>query len=131
MTEQKIFPAPSVDPETKEFWAATNENKLLVRYCNSCESYHHYPRTICPHCGSDDTSYKQASGTGTIYSYSVMRRAKEPYAIAYVTLDGMGISMMTNIIDCDFDALEIGQSVKLKFSPTTSDDVRLPTFTPA
>ena len=60
-----------------------------------------------------------------------MRRAKVPYAIAYVTLDDTDISMMTNIIDCDFDQLKIGQAVKLKFSPTLDSDVQLPTFTPA
>ena len=26
--------------------------------------------------------------------------------------------MMTNIVDCDFDALRIGQAVKLVFRPT-------------
>ena len=51
-----------------------------------------------------------ASGNGTIYTFSVMRRAKEPYAIAYVTL-AEGPTMMTNIVDCDFDALRIGQPV--------------------
>lgn len=131
MTEQKTFPAPSIDPETKEFWAATTEGRLLVRHCNACQSPHHYPRTICPHCGSDDTYFKEASGRGVIYSYSVMRRAKEPYAIAYVTLEGTDISMMTNIIDSDLDALKIGQAVTLKFSPTTSEDAQLPTFTTA
>lgn len=131
MTNPKIFPAPKTDPETEEFWNATKEGTLLVRYCRSCESPHHYPRTICPHCGSDDTYYQKAKGTGVIYSYSVMRRAKEPYAIAYVTLDDTDISMMTNIIDCDFDNLQIGQAVKLKFSPTTDGDIQVPTFTPA
>lgn len=131
MTEQKIFPAPKVDPETQEFWDATKQGNLLVRYCNGCDSAHHYPRTICPHCGSDDTYFQNAKGTGVIYSYSVMRRAKVPYAIAYVTLDDTDISMMTNIIDCDFDQLKIGQAVKLKFSPTLESDVQVPTFTPA
>ena len=33
-----------------------------------------------------------------------MRRAAEPYAIAYVTL-AEGPTMMTNIVDCDLDAM--------------------------
>ncbi|OUR76130.1 DNA-binding protein [Alphaproteobacteria bacterium 46_93_T64] len=130
MTEQQIFPAPMVDPETKEFWDATREGVFLVRYCRTCDSAHYYPRTICPHCGSDDTYFEQASGKGVIYSYSVMRRAKVPYAIAYVTLEGTDISMMTNIVDCDLDNLEIGQAVQLKFSKTVDDGSQLPTFTP-
>ena len=43
-----------------------------------------------------------------------MRRAKEPYAIAYVTL-AEGPTMLTNIVDCDLDELRIGQAVAVVF----------------
>jgi len=46
-----------------------------------------------------------------------MARAETPYAIGYVTLEE-GPSMMTNLVDCDFAALKIGQDVKLKFVPS-------------
>ena len=37
--------------------------------------------------------------------------------------------MMTNIIECDLDALDIGQRVKLKFSETEeADGPPVPTF---
>jgi uncharacterized OB-fold protein len=58
-----------------------------------------------------------------------MRRVPEPYAIAYVKLDG-GPTMLTNIVDCDFDALSVGQKVKLVFK-TSQEGSRLPMFTPA
>src|SRR5205807_10131048 len=54
--------------------------------CTACGAVHYYPRTTCPVCFSDKTELQQASGNGTIYTYSVMRRAPIPYAIAYVTL---------------------------------------------
>jgi uncharacterized OB-fold protein len=38
--------------------------------------------------------------------------------------------MMTNIVDCDFDKLRIGQDVKVVFKPT-EDGPPLPMFTPA
>jgi hypothetical protein len=38
--------------------------------------------------------------------------------------------MMTNIVDCDFDKLRIGQDVKLVFKPTEGGPP-LPMFTPA
>ncbi|MEH6403523.1 MAG: OB-fold domain-containing protein [Sneathiella sp.] len=131
MSEKRLMAAPIADPETQEFWDATRDGKFLVRYCNACSAPHHYPRTICPHCGSDDTYFKEASGNGEIYSFSVMRRVPIPYAIAYVTLEGTDISMMTNIVDCDFDSLSIGQKVKLVFSESEGDGPPLPTFTPA
>ena len=45
-----------------------------------------------------------------------MRRAPPPYAIAYVTLDE-GPTMMTGIVDCDLDAIRIGQPVRVVFKP--------------
>ncbi|MBO6827576.1 MAG: OB-fold domain-containing protein [Sneathiella sp.] len=129
--EQKSFPAPSVSPETEEYWEGAKRGELLVRFCNDCGSPHHYPRSICPHCGSDNTEYRKVSGNGEIYSVSVMWRAPIPYALAYVTLEGTDISMMTNVVDCDLKSLEIGQKVKVKFSETEGDGPPVPTFTPA
>ena len=67
----------------------------MIKHCKACGEAHYYPRAMCPFCVSDDTEWQTASGTGTIYTYSVMRRAEIPYAIAYVTLDE-GVTMMTN-----------------------------------
>ena len=58
-----------------------------------------------------------------------MARAEVPFAMAYVTLEE-GPSMMTNIVDCDFDALKIGQAVKLKFVPSENGPP-MPMFAPA
>ena len=127
-TERKI-PAPPANPETKAFWEAASRGTLLIKRCTSCGQPHYYPRALCPFCGSDATEWQPTSGAGTIYSYSVMRRAEVPYAIAYVTLDE-GVTMMTNLVDCDFDALAIGQRVRLVFKPTDGGPP-VPTFTPA
>jgi uncharacterized OB-fold protein len=122
------IPAPVKNPETAHFWQAANEGKLLLRRCLQCEQPHFYPRGICPFCGSDSTEWKEASGLGVIYSYSVMRRVPEPYAIAYITLDE-GPSIMSNLVQCDFDALAIGQAVELVFQPA-EDGSAVPMFRP-
>ena len=57
---------------------------------------------------------QEASGSGEVYSYSIMRRAEVPYAIAYVRLSE-GATMMTNIVDCDFDEIKVGMPVRLVF----------------
>ena len=101
----------------------------MLRRCTACGKAHWYPRAICPHCMSDKTEWVEASGRGKIYTFSVMRRAPEPYAIGYVTLEE-GPSMLTNFVDCDFDKLKIGQSVKLKFMPTEGGPP-VPMFAPA
>lgn len=126
---ERKFPSPLPNPETKPFWEAAAEGRLLLKRCRSCGEVHYYPRALCPFCGSGETEWRPASGGGTIYSYSVMRRAEVPYAIAYVTLDE-GVTMMTNLVDCDLDAIRIGQRVRLLFKPTEGGPP-VPTFTPA
>jgi len=120
--------APAVSPETQAYWDAANQGKLLVKFCKACRQYHHYPRTLCPHCFSDQTEWRQAQGTGTLYSYSVSRRAEPPFTIAYVTLEE-GVSMMTNLVDCDFDDLKIGQKVRVVFKPSEGGP-KVPMFVP-
>ncbi len=127
-TKQRKIPAPAATVETQAFWDAASQGRFLIRRCTACGKAHWYPRAICPFCFSDKTAWEEASGRGRIYTYSVMRRAPEPYAIAYVTLEE-GPSMMTNLVHCDFDALRIGQAVKLVFSPTEGGPP-VPTFTP-
>jgi uncharacterized OB-fold protein len=124
------IPAPSVSPENKAFFEAASQGKLLIKKCNSCGEFHHYPRALCPHCFSDKTEWRDAKGTGTVYTYSVLRRGvPEPYCIAYVTLEE-GVSMLTNLVDCDFDALRIGMQVKVVFKPSDGGPP-VPMFTPA
>ena len=111
------------------FFDAAAQGRLTIKRCAGCRQFHHYPRTLCPFCGSDRTEWVTASGRGTIYSFSVMRRVPVPYAIAYVTLEE-GVTMMTNIVDCDLDALRIGQTVRVVFKPTEGGPP-VPMFTPA
>jgi len=92
--QERKIQAPQPNTETQAFWKAAEEGKLMIGKCLACGAVHYYPRAICPFCFSDKTELQQASGNGTIYAYSVMRRAPIPYAIAYVTL-GEGPTMMT------------------------------------
>ena len=131
MSEQRTIPAPHVEEETRAYWEGINEGKLLLKVCRNCNSAHYYPRSICPHCGSDDTHFTETSGRGNIYSFSILRPAPIPYAIAYVTLEGTDVSMMTNIVNCDFDTLEVGQPVKVCFVETEGDGPSVPMFEPA
>ena len=128
-TQERKIPAPETNPETKPFWEAAAQGRLLIKKCLTCGRVHFYPRAICPFCGSDKTEWVTASGRGTVYSYSVMRRVPVPYALAYVTLEE-GVSMMTNIVDCDLDAIRIGQPVTVIFKPSEGGPP-VPMFRPA
>jgi len=121
--------APHVDAATAYFWARTQEGLLCAKRCTDCGKFHWYPRALCPFC-MGETEWCGVSGQGTIYSVSVTRRAGPiPYAIAYVALDE-GITMLTNIVDCDLDALKIGQRVAVTFKPAEGGAM-VPMFKPA
>src|SRR5260370_12537583 len=127
-SQERKIQAPQPNPETKAFWDAAAAGKVMMGKWLACGKPDYYPRAICPFCFSDKTELLQAAGHGTIYTYSVMRRAPIPYAIAYVTLSE-GPTMMTNIVDCDLDNIRIGQSVKLIFKPSEGGPP-VPMFTP-
>jgi uncharacterized OB-fold protein len=128
--KDRKIPPPSVNAENKPYFDAAAAGRLVVKHCTDCAQYHHYPRAICPHCFSAKTEWKDAKGTGTVYTCSVLRRGvPEPYCIAYVTLDE-GVQMLTNIVDCDLDAVRIGMQVKVVFKPTDGGPP-VPMFTPS
>jgi len=113
---RKLTP-PMETAESKAFFDAARDGKFMVPVCAACGKAHWYPRAICPFCASDRVEWREASGNGTIYTFSVMRRVKEPYAIAHVTL-AEGPTMLTNVVDCDFDTLAIGAPVRVTFRET-------------
>jgi len=118
MSQVHRLPSPNIHSENKAFWDATQDNRFILKFCNSCKEPHYYPRTICPHCGSNDTAWVESKGLGEIYSYTVMRRGVEvPFAMAYVRLNE-GVSVLTHLTNCDFDAIQIGQKVKVVFQET-------------
>jgi uncharacterized protein len=129
MAEAKKYNAPVTNPETAPFWEAAKAGKFMIKRCTACGEPHYFPRSICPFCFSDKTVWEEASGEGTIYTYSLTRKSPTgPYAIDYVTLKE-GPSLLTNFVDGDLTSLKIGQKVKVVFKPT--DGPPLPFFTPA
>lgn len=127
MTAQRLIEAPRPTPETEAFWAAANQGQLLIKHCQGCGRKHYPPRTLCPHCFSPDTDWHRCSGTGTVYTYSIVRRTPIPYVMAYVRLSE-GPTMMTNLVDMTWDRIAIGQTVHVTFRPADNGQL-VPFFT--
>ncbi len=134
MSVERPVPAPNV--ETAPFWAATREHRLTVQHCLECGQPRFYPRTLCPKCGSDQVEWRDCSGTGTVYSYTVVYRAPSeafatdvPYVVAIVALDE-GPHLMTNVVGCAPEQVRIGMPVRVLFKDM-GGDLALPLFAPA
>ncbi len=127
-------PMPEVQPWSAKFWEGTKDGKLLIQVCESCKGKIFYPRKHCPECWSEKLGWMEASGKGTVYSFTTAysnvepRFADElPYTIAYVDLDE-GIRMMTRIVECKPEDIKIGMKVEVVFSPR--GDFYFPFFKP-
>lgn len=124
-----LLPAPVIFPGDEPFWEATAQGKLFVKHCPKCSRSHFYPRRHCPLCGHPETEWREVSGRGTVYSYSIMGRAARPTAPAIIELEE-GLRISSAVIDADLHAMRIGDSVTLKFLPAEGDKNALAFTTP-
>lgn len=112
-------PQPRQSSDTEPFWTACNEGRFLLRRCANCGTHRLYPRDACPECWETEAEDVEASGEGTVVSYSVAHRPKDesfaadaPYVVAVVEL-AEGVTVLTNVVDCDPEEVNVGDPVEL------------------
>jgi uncharacterized OB-fold protein len=111
-------PALADDPVARRFWDAVEQGRLLLERCSRCQTVIWYPRGFCPRCGSAATDWIEASGHGTVYSYTVVRKSfgafapLTPYVVAYIELTE-GPRILSNVVDVRPDEVAIGLAVEL------------------
>ena len=122
---------PAMNPGDEPYFDAAAEGKLHAEEVQRLQRSSTTTRARCARSASATRSSGcRRKARATIYTYSVTRRGGPmPYCIAYVTLDE-GVTMMTNIVDCDLDTIKIGQKVKVVFKKTESGSM-VPMFTSA
>jgi uncharacterized OB-fold protein len=69
---------PLADRDSAPWWAALAENRLLLQRCGACSAPRLVPRALCNACGSFAWSWVQASGDGTVVSWTVSHRTFQP-----------------------------------------------------
>jgi uncharacterized OB-fold protein len=129
------MPPPMADAITLPWWQAAAEHRLVVQRCTSCEHTRLPPAPVCPECRSADSDWKQVSGRGEVYTYTLVHRPiaagqKLPYVIAVIALeDAGGVRMISNLVGVDPDELEIGMPVELLWEDMSAD-LAVPRFRP-
>lgn len=129
MATRSFLPNPTLYPDAQPFWDAAREGRLMIKRCRDCGQAHHYPRPHCPFCGSAHTEWLACSGEATVYSFSIMRAAPRPTAVAVVELTE-GPRLTTVIVNADVHALAIGDAVRVTTLPG-ENGVAVPVFTTA
>ena len=95
------------------FAAGLAEGEFRIQRCRRCSVHIHYPRALCPDCGSAELETVPASGRGTVYATSVVRvrpEHGEDYNIALVDL-AEGPRMMTRVVETAPADVGIGDAV--------------------
>src|SRR3979411_783571 len=72
-------PMPVKTPTTAPFWDALAQHRIVIQYSPSLEAYVFYPRVRAPRTLADDLEWREISGMGTLYSFTVARRPVSPH----------------------------------------------------
>jgi uncharacterized OB-fold protein len=127
------YPLPEPTALTRPFWEACQSRELKVAVCGACNHYFMPGAPNCPECWSSELSLQPVSGKGEVFSFVVYRRTYHPaipapYAVALIQLEE-GPRLVSNIVDCAFDKIEIGMRVEVCFQ--AEDGFLLPRFRPS
>jgi len=115
-------PAPRHFAFAEPFWEGTREKKLLLQYCRKSGQFQFYPRPVSVFTGTRDLEWREVSGRGEIFSWTVAHIARPPftghtpYAVVTVTLDE-GVNVIANLINCPLDEVAIGLRVRAAWTP--------------
>jgi len=125
---------PRPDHASRHYWQCAADGRLVIQRCTSCGQFQFYPRSLCASC-TGETEWVDASGRGTLHTYTIIRQnrseafaALSPYAVGIVELDE-GVRMMSNIVDCDVEALHVDMALEVVILKA-ADDVGLPFWRP-
>jgi uncharacterized protein len=136
---QRPYPVP--DRDTAPFWEAARQGRLVLPRCLDCGRRHFYPRAICPHCMGGSLEWVEASGRGSVHSFTVVHRPPSgfeddvPYVVALIDLEE-GVRMMSRITGCAPAEVRIGLPVEVVFQAGAADaqagpeEFQLPFFQP-
>jgi uncharacterized OB-fold protein len=132
-TGKTIGIPPALTEETRAYWDAAREGRLLAERCNACHAQWFPPRSICRTCRSRDTSLFEIQSTGYVYSYTVnyqrwLPNLDVPFAIVLVEFaDHPGVRVPGRLRGCAMDAIEINMPVDVGFEPGP-DGFAIPSF---
>ena len=138
-----VYPAPIDDPFadelTQPFWNAALDGRLVAPRCTTCGTFVLPPQPYCFRCRGHRFEWTELPGTGTIYTFTIVRHPLRPrladvvpYVSAVVELDGTqgaGARLLGNVTDCDPGAVRIGDRVQVWFDPVSAT-YAVPRFRP-
>jgi uncharacterized protein len=125
-------PLPQPNAVTLQFWSSCREGRFEFQICCKCGHRQFPPRLACASCHGGPLEWREATGRGTVYSFTVVHRAPlesfkadVPYVIAIIELEE-GVRAMMNIRGTDPASILIGMPVEIFFEPVEAEGYPLP-----
>jgi uncharacterized OB-fold protein len=125
------------DERTEPYWKAAVEGRVTASRCDSCGTFILPPKPYCFNCLGQSFTWTDLPGTGTIYTFTVVRHPLHPgladvvpYVSGIIELDGTqgaGCRLMGNIVDCVPEDVKIGDRVEVAYE-RLSDDYAMQRF---
>lgn len=116
---------PEIPELDAPFWDGVRVGRLLLQSCHDCEARRFTPSLLCPRCHSRAATWVESSGRGTIYSFTVVRRAptpayeaQVPYVVAQVELEE-GVRITSTLADPG--GVYVGMAVRVVFEEVAPD----------
>ena len=127
------IPVGVPSPVSQPYWDACKRGELVYQRCPDCGLVLERPSTVCGGCFGRSLEWVRSSGTGTLYSWTVVWRPQHPaftvpYAPAIISMDE-GWWHIAAVIGCEPEDLEPGMRLAVEFHPA-SDDIVLPYYRP-
>ena len=133
-TNVKPRPLPKPTPTTQPFWDGAKRKKLMLQYDPTKRKYQFWPRMCSVRTGKRNLQWKETSGKGELYSFTVTHvptagfEEKTPYLVGLVELDE-GVRIIANLVNVKPDDAKIGMRVKVAWE-ALSDDINYFAFEP-
>lgn len=129
------FPYPIPEYGTEPYWAACNEERLVMQRCQACGKFRWHPAPLCIYCSHSGYDWAPLSGRGRVYTWTVITHAvhpaavaRVPYVVVEVELDEQrDLRMVSNLVDCETDAIQFDAPVRVAFE-THASGQKLPVF---
>jgi uncharacterized OB-fold protein len=130
-------PMPEPTPVTQPFWDALGRHTVVIQYSPSSDRYVFYPRVLAPGTLADDLEWREISGMGTLYTFTISDRPTAPpwadslpQLLAVVEWDE-GPRLSTEMVNVDPGDLFVGMRVKPVFCESPDDGITLLRYEPA
>lgn len=108
---------------TRYLGSLRDEKRFLGTKCGECGKVYHIPRRNCPECFADCSEWVELGSTGTLETYTVVRRQHPqlaplplPYGYGIIKLEGADTGFLHLLYEFEEKELKAGMAVEAVFS---------------